>query len=185
MEWKIHTLAIGKPEITIHFPLTKNIPANVKIEWIGEEIIFPTIQTNKVYNDTLSVYSPYTIMEIYDPQQILKNITINGSQQVNGTIISQEGKHTFFIRVKEKEIQWWIPINVNVSTKSNQKVPKSTKAFSHVITDKCIPVNLDNFFNSSVTDIFRNQYLTPRPPYTSLQIPFQGIVEWCHQKLSF
>ncbi|HXL00964.1 MAG TPA: DUF4450 domain-containing protein, partial [Dysgonamonadaceae bacterium] len=166
------------------FPLTKNIPANVKIEWIGEEIIFPTIQTNKVYNDTLSVYSPYTIMEIYDPQQILKNITINGSQQVNGTIISQEGKHTFFIRVKEKEIQWWIPINVNVSTKSNQKVPKSTKAFSHVITDKCIPVNLDNFFNSSVTDIFRNQYLTPRPPYTSLQIPVQGIGEWCHPKMT-
>jgi len=184
VEWKIHTLAIGKPEITIHFPLTKNIPANVKIEWIGEEIIFPTIQTNKVYNDTLSVYSPYTIMEIYDPQQILKNITINGSQQVNGTIISQEGKHTFFIRVKEKEIQWWIPINVNVSTKSNQKVPKSTKAFSHVITDKCIPVNLDNFFNSSVTDIFRNQYLTPRPPYTSLQIPVQGIGEWCHPKMT-
>ena len=34
-------------------------------------------------------------------------------------------------------------------------------------------------FNSNVDDIFKNQYLSPRPPYTTLQIPVQGIGEWC------
>lgn len=41
-------------------------------------------------------------------------------------------------------------------------------------------VNMDKAFNSKVTDIFRNQYLSPRSPYTTLQLPVQGIGEWCH-----
>lgn len=34
--------------------------------------------------------------------------------------------------------------------------------------------------NANVTDIFRNKYLSPRPQSTSLEIPIQGIGEWCH-----
>lgn len=37
-------------------------------------------------------------------------------------------------------------------------------------------------FNANVTDIFRNQYISPRPQSTSLEIPIQGIGEWCHPK---
>ena len=43
-----------------------------------------------------------------------------------------------------------------------------------------MPVRLDAFFNSEVDDIFRNQYLSPRPMTTTLQIPVQGVGEWCH-----
>ena len=46
----------------------------------------------------------------------------------------------------------------------------------HVFTD------LSASYNASITDIFRNRYLSPRPPYTTLQIPVQGIGEWCHPK---
>lgn len=38
-------------------------------------------------------------------------------------------------------------------------------------------------FNASVTDIYRVEYLSPRSPYTTLQLPKQGIGEWCHPKL--
>ena len=41
-------------------------------------------------------------------------------------------------------------------------------------------VSLQKFFNSNVDDIFRNEYLSPRPPFTTLQIPKQGIGQWCH-----
>ena len=44
-------------------------------------------------------------------------------------------------------------------------------------------MNMDSLFNANVTDIFRNEYLTPRSPYTTLQLPVQGIGEWCHPKL--
>lgn len=35
-------------------------------------------------------------------------------------------------------------------------------------------------FNANVTDIFQNEYLSPRPLTTSLELPKQGIGEWCH-----
>jgi len=31
-----------------------------------------------------------------------------------------------------------------------------------------------------VTNIFRHEYRSPRPPYTTLQIPLQGAGDWCH-----
>ena len=34
--------------------------------------------------------------------------------------------------------------------------------------------------NANVADIFKNRYLTPRPQTTTLQIPTQGVGEWCH-----
>ncbi len=39
---------------------------------------------------------------------------------------------------------------------------------------------LARYYNASVTDIFRQEYRSPRPPYTTLQIPVQGVGEWCH-----
>ncbi|MBQ3632282.1 MAG: DUF4450 domain-containing protein [Prevotella sp.] len=40
--------------------------------------------------------------------------------------------------------------------------------------------NIDRVLNDSVTNIFSNAYRTPRPPYTTLQIPLQGVGDWCH-----
>ncbi len=43
---------------------------------------------------------------------------------------------------------------------------------------------IDRFFNSEVDDIYKNEYLSPRPQTTTLQIPTQGIGEWCHPQLT-
>ncbi len=40
------------------------------------------------------------------------------------------------------------------------------------------------YFNAEVDDIFKNKYLSPRPQTTTLQIPVQGIGEWCHPQLT-
>ena len=42
------------------------------------------------------------------------------------------------------------------------------------------PQKINGFFNAEVDDIFKNEYLSPRPKTTTLQIPKQGIGEWCH-----
>ena len=42
--------------------------------------------------------------------------------------------------------------------------------------------DISKHWNARVTDIFRNEYRSPRPPYTTLQIPLQGVGEWCHPK---
>jgi hypothetical protein len=40
--------------------------------------------------------------------------------------------------------------------------------------------DLSKYFNAEVDDIFKNQYRSPRPATTTLQIPLQGVGEWCH-----
>ena len=54
--------------------------------------------------------------------------------------------------------------------------PDLTKAFRQV--------KIDRRFNAEVDDIFKNEYLSPRPQSTTLQIPKQGIGEWCHPQLT-
>ena len=48
------------------------------------------------------------------------------------------------------------------------------------LSGKFLPQNVDNAFNAQVTDIFKNRYLSPRPKSTSLELPVQGVGEWCH-----
>lgn len=41
-------------------------------------------------------------------------------------------------------------------------------------------IDLGNYFNDHVTQIFKNKYLSPRPQVTTLQLPVQGIGDWPH-----
>lgn len=41
-------------------------------------------------------------------------------------------------------------------------------------------LDISSAYNANVDDIFKNEYLSPRPPYTTLQIPVHGIGQWCH-----
>ena len=81
-----------------------------------------------------------------------------------------------FIRMQQGNMRWW--------KLQEPTWPETTKApvatFAHVQTDRLEPVDMAKAFNASVTDIFRNRYLSPRSPYTTLQLPVQGIGEWCH-----
>ena len=45
-------------------------------------------------------------------------------------------------------------------------------------------VDLTKLFNDKVTNIFKNQYLSPRPQVATLQLPTQGIGEWTHPLLT-
>lgn len=41
-------------------------------------------------------------------------------------------------------------------------------------------LDIDTLLNADIPDIFNNDYLSPRPQTTTLQIPRQGVGEWCH-----
>lgn len=62
--------------------------------------------------------------------------------------------------VVEKNIQNW---NVSQSTATRY--------------DK---VDLTSVFNDKVTNIFKNKYESPRPASATLQLPYQGIGNWCY-----
>ncbi|MGX5687628.1 DUF4450 domain-containing protein [Arcticibacter tournemirensis] len=41
-------------------------------------------------------------------------------------------------------------------------------------------VDLQAYFNDKVSSIFKNKYLSPRPSSPTLQLPWQGIGNWCY-----
>ena len=54
--------------------------------------------------------------------------------------------------------------------------------FDDVKPEACRTTDMAALFNANVTDIFKNKYLTPRSPYTTLCLPTQGIGDWCSTK---
>ena len=55
----------------------------------------------------------------------------------------------------------------------------------NVRMERCRTVDMRKQFNACVTDIFKNKYLSPRSPYTTLALPVQGIGDWCSTKKTF
>lgn len=84
-----------------------------------------------------------------------------------------------FTEMTDDVMTWYEPH----VTASSEPVSSFTE-FSEVMPDKCQPVDLSYIFNANVSDIFRNEYLSPRPMTTTLQIPKQGIGEWCHPEMT-
>ncbi|MBE6287385.1 MAG: DUF4450 domain-containing protein [Mediterranea massiliensis] len=87
--------------------------------------------------------------------------------------------NTYFAQVTQGDLLWWKEVAMQNTTSSESPLPLR-KPFAEVDSRSQTPVKIDGLFNANVTDLFRNSYLTPRSPYTTLQLPLQGIGEWCH-----
>lgn len=81
-----------------------------------------------------------------------------------------------------------IPV-ARIPSEASRAPPKKVIAFDW--NQKMSPVQkfetveLTPFFNDKVTQIFRNEYRSPRSPFASLAIPKQGIGGWCEPNASF
>ena len=120
-----------------------------------------------------------SFLKVYDPQNVLVTKKVNTTKLSSKVNKDKKGHHTFFVYTRQGNMEWWQPVNVYVN------VPQVVyNGFENIETGKCRVVNMDKQFNSSVADIFKNEYLSPRSPYTTLQLPTQGIGEWCHPLLT-
>lgn len=93
----------------------------------------------------------------------------------------QEGPVTFH-EMTGGNLTWW---EAEVSADAPAIAgPIAPDGFDDIRAELCETMDLTPAYNASVTDIFRNEYLSPRPAVTTLQLPKQGIGEWCHPKLT-
>ena len=128
----------------------------------------------------LQIPSGASISQVYDPQSVLAKHTM-GATAFNAQIKGEPGHHTFFVYTHQGEMDWWQPVNIYIE--NTRKAPSYTD-FADIRPEKCRMVDFDRQLNASVTDIYQNEYLSPRSPYTTLQLPTQGIGEWCHPLLT-
>lgn len=92
--------------------------------------------------------------------------------------IRKEGPVTF-IEMTDGTLKWYVAEVDSIRPGNN--LPEG---FDNVDTDNCRPVDLSAIYNARVSDIFQNEYLSPRPLTTTLEIPKQGIGEWCHPAMT-
>lgn len=92
--------------------------------------------------------------------------------------IRREGGVTFH-EYAQGPLRYWAPVHESLPS----LIPALPEDFTEVDSAKCETVAIDEHFNASLPEIFKQQYLSPRPPVTTLQLPTQGMGEWCHPKL--
>lgn len=142
--------------------------------------------------DSASVHTPYIDYSFRrNADQLVFDITQRFAQPLNIVLRLNLGLGQFLevkgnadvhqvIRVKapvklpEVEMAWAYEMPVR-ETACGLEEPVAGAKYSKVVIDKLL--------NANVADIFKNEYRSPRPPYTTLQIPLQGVGEWCHPQM--
>lgn len=117
-------------------------------------------------------------VEIDAPSDTLVTVTIERPERFSwkaSGAVREEGP----VRFREYRgggVSWW------EAEVGEYPLPSAVPdvGFRDVDSEKCRPVDIATAYNARITDIYRNEYLSPRPPVTTLQIPKQGIGEWCH-----
>lgn len=124
--------------------------------------------------DTMSVGSPRIIIPLGDAREITVTIDHTGVMSTHFTGITRTEGNITFRQAASGKLKWWVPEHKSaVKTK-----PEAT--FANIVTDDCITIGITDFYNDSVSNIFKHEYLSPRPAVTTLQLPKQGMGEWCH-----
>jgi len=105
--------------------------------------------------------------------------------QLKPSVAKTTGKRDGFVKLLQREMSWWQPTEAE-TRKQDHSFAKNT-LLPDFLKEKSefIQINIDSVLNASVTDIFKNKYLSPRSPYTTLQTPWQGVGEWCKPLLTY
>ncbi|OXA72981.1 glycogen debranching protein [Flavobacterium aquidurense] len=181
VSWKVVPESIGNPKISIEVPYNAIYDITIKSKGASLE----EVKTKEIYalNEMLNLKtSKAKIISVYDPQSVLSEIS--KTEYSLKAKVNLAGNKLFFVELKQGELSWWKPIHVNVKseTQSNETVTNWDAQIDKSKRIETIP--LTSFFNAKVVDIFNYEYLSPRPQTVTLQLPKQGIGNWCYPNIS-
>ncbi|MGQ1946414.1 DUF4450 domain-containing protein [Geofilum sp. OHC36d9] len=142
----------------------------------------------------IQLKEPFEVIYPAEDDRLKFKIKNNQNVPFVGAFILNKGSYQLkkSVEIRGNETSAWFEVPHSVSLFGTNSLELIGKDDSLIFRTKLINwnvinrkasytmVSLDAYFNASVTDIFDQAYLTPRSPYTTLQIPTQGIGEWCH-----
>ncbi|MDO7851696.1 DUF4450 domain-containing protein [Hymenobacter convexus] len=170
--WRNVETAVGRPIIEINSePAAKYV---VEIQWQGDAPDVAAPKAQYAANEALTVRFPQAnILKVSDPQQVLRQLN-NTTHELSAQVGGEPGARTVFVQLQQGALTWWEPVNLNVTLAA--KVAEAAPA----APAKWETVDLSRYFNDQVTRIFQNAYLSPRAGTATLELPTQGIGNWCY-----
>ncbi|WP_082685271.1 DUF4450 domain-containing protein [Hymenobacter sedentarius] len=171
--WRNLDAAVGRP--VIELSSTPAVQYVVEIRWQGDVPDAATAQPNYQAGAPLTVrFAHAAIAQVFDPQHVLQQVKTNESE-LTAQVAGAAGSHTAFVQLRQGELKWWEPVGVTIA-----RPLAAVPAAPATGPAKWAAVDLAAYFNDRVTRIFQNQYLAPRPTGPTLQLPTQGIGNWCY-----
>jgi len=181
VEWKSIKESIGKPKISIAVPY--NVNYDIKVKWKGDSLEDIKLKDSYVLNEVLEInILKSNFISVYDPQQVLSDV-VKTTYSLSAKVKSA-GNKLFFVEVKQGAFSFWKPIHLNVKEEIQSKEKITNWDIPLEKSTQLQTISLLPFFNSKVTDIFNYEYLSPRPNVVTLQLPKQGIGNWCYPTIS-
>lgn len=177
VDWRFGEHAIGMPKLIIESPHQKLY--HIKIKWKTEVLEQPVFEFSGKKDD-IRLFSTENaeILQINDPQNAVSIVDRN-VHQLTFKLASEQGHKTVFVQLKQNNLVWWQPIHLNISKEeSASRFQNWDEELSESTNFEM--VNLQSVFNSKVINIFEEKYLSPRPTSPTLQLPTQGIGNWCY-----
>jgi hypothetical protein len=171
--WHALASAVGRPVLEITSPAASRYL--VEIQWQGEPVVAAASALRYGQGEQLTAsFAPATAVALHDPQQVLAAAKLTGNT-LTGQTRGQEGSRTVFVQLKQGALTWWQPLTVEIK----QLVAVSqTNALS--ASSRWETIDLASAFNDQITHIFQNKYLSPRAETATLELPTQGIGNWCY-----
>jgi hypothetical protein len=170
--WHNMPSAVGWPMLEITSPPQARYV--VEIRWQGQAP-HPVASELTVApgGSFTSQFAPARVGPVLDPQQTLRQPQSDGTS-LRAQVGGQPGSRTAFAQLRQGDLTWWEPVNLRVQS------PPQPPATALAAPTKWETVDLAAYYNDQVTRIFQNRYLTPRSPTATLELPTQGIGNWCY-----
>ena len=172
VKWKVVDSIIGTPSLQIDVAAAKSYV--VIIKWKGESFEKPDYKKNYSSKNLVQVkLNKAIIINHYQPVEVLRNL-VRTSNTVSGNL-NNAGVNSLYLQLKQGDFSWFEPLNFSLI---------EDEPFIETVTitpeTKFETVDLTPHFNDAVTNIFKNEYLSPRPAVPTLQLPTQGIGNWAY-----
>ena len=171
--WKIFD-AVGNPQLIIESPFKENY--NIDISWDGEKMEQPKLEKSYCIGERILLETTKAkIIEIYDPQQALSEVSKTNSE-LKANLKTKENA-TFFIRLQQGNTTWWSPVNLIVKPEIEAK---STRIENNKLlftiknnSQKAIEGNL--IFNPLGKEIIQKVSLQ-KDSETTISIPLENLI---------
>lgn len=151
---------------------------HIQINWDGAPMRYDAVQLEALNGKPITFKLDGKTNVFYDPQKVLSNRSFTESA-VTATIQGELGHRTTYAQVAQGDMSYWKPIDIHIADTTYQ--PSQQDTLRNLTGIRFEKVNLNPFFNDRVRDIWAyGKYLSPRWPYTTLNVPTQGMGEWTH-----
>jgi hypothetical protein len=178
MPYTLKPDAVGKPKVVIQADSASIF--NITVVWGGNPILDTLSCYEAIYGRPFRIHLTGKCEEIFDPQGVLTFMKLK-DQNLSGAVKGKSGHRTLFVKMRQGDMTFWKPLDIHVTDMHPKDLNIYTETFKLQPGGRFEKLDLSPFFNDKVSNIFAyGKYVSPRWPYTTLQVPTQGMGEWCH-----